>query len=64
MAQFTPLVGRAASAYPASESNPDNRSAPPLFITDLLRGVGVYEFNMRIFSGNFQPQGSIINRYS
>ena len=56
-------VGRRRPIRPAN-SNPDHRAPPPLFITDLLRGVGVYEFNMRIFAGNFQPQGSIVNRYS
>jgi hypothetical protein len=64
-ALFTPLVGRLASAYPASESHAaDTRFPPPVFLTDLLHGVGVYEFNMKLFAGAYIGQGSVINRFS
>jgi hypothetical protein len=62
---FTPLVGRSASAYPANESNPDgNRPITPAFLAEMQHGVGVYEFNMRVTSGAFRQQGSVVNRYS
>ncbi len=62
---FTPLVGRLAGAYPASESAAIGiSSAPPLFLTDLLHGIGVYEFNMKVFAGTLTSQGQVINRYS
>lgn len=62
--QFTQLVKLAAASYPASENNQEFRASAPTFIADLMRGVGVYEINMKICSGVFRNQGSVINRYS
>lgn len=62
--QFTPLVARLAAAFPASLSMIDGQFSPILFLTDLVRGVGIYEINMRLFAGTFAIQGSVINRYS
>jgi hypothetical protein len=62
--QFTPFVASRAAAFPASENFSDSSSSVPLFSSDLLRAVSIYEFNMRLFSGSYALQGSIINRYS
>ncbi|PKU21432.1 hypothetical protein CWS72_26815 [Telmatospirillum siberiense] len=62
--QFTPLVGSRASSFPASQSYSDGVSADTLFGSDVLRALGVYEFNMKLFAGAYVAQGSVINRYS
>lgn len=62
--QFTPLVARQASAFPASQSYSDGVSADTLFGSDLLRAVGIYEFNMKLFAGAYVAHGAVINRYS
>ena len=61
---YTPVVLLAAAAFPASETNPDSKFSRPVFIADLQRGVGTYEFNMKICSGAFASQGTLVNRYS
>jgi len=62
---FTPLVGRSAAAFSANESNPDgNRPTTPAFLAEMQRGVGIYEFNMKVTSGSLRSQGSVVNRYS
>ncbi len=62
--QFTPLVGRLAASYPATSGSGEGTPSTPLFLTDLLRGVGIYEFNMKLFAGTLTNQGSVINRIS
>jgi len=62
--QFTPLVKIQAASYPASEVTQDSHLSPPIFIADLMRGLGVYELNMKVCQGVFRNQGSVINRYS
>jgi len=62
--QFTPLVASRAAAFPASEDYADSLSSVSLFSSDLLRAVSIYESNMRLFSGSYATQGSVINRYS
>ncbi|OIQ89971.1 hypothetical protein GALL_281090 [mine drainage metagenome] len=62
--QFTQLVKMAAASYPASESMQDFRSSAPILVADLMHGLGVYEINMKICSGMFRNQGSVINRFS
>lgn len=63
--QFTPLVGRFAAAFQASETiTMETRAAPPLFPSDMTRAVGIYEFNMKVIAGGFKSQGSVVNRYS
>jgi len=61
---FTPLVGRRASAFSASQTMSDLRGGPALFLGDIERAVGRYEFNMRLFAGDFATQGSVFNRYT
>jgi|GEM_PF-1878007 len=62
---FTHLVKLNAAAYPASEANQEGKvPSSPTFITELSRGIGVYEVNMQICAGLFNNQGSVINRYS
>ena len=63
-ADFSALISRSASAFSASESNNDPRLTPSLFLTDLLHGVGVYEFNMKVIAGTLKQQGQVLNRYS
>ncbi|MDR3435702.1 hypothetical protein [Telmatospirillum sp.] len=60
---FTPLVGRLASAFPASLSYSDG-AVPSLFMDDVERGIGTYEFNMKLFAGAYALHGSVVNRYS
>ena len=60
---FTPLVARFASAFPASETYSEIRASTPVFIADLVRGVGIYELNMKVIAGTLNTQGSVINRY-
>jgi hypothetical protein len=62
--QYTPLVASQAAAFPASEDYADNGPSVSLFSSDLLRAVSIYESNMRLFSGSYATQGSVINRYS
>jgi hypothetical protein len=60
---FTPFMALSASAFPASETYSEVRANAPLFLTDLMRAVGIYEFNMRVIAGTLANQGSVINRY-
>ena len=62
--QFTPLVRMQAATFPASEITQESQLSAPTFIADLMRGLGVYEINMKICQGVFRSQGSVINRYS
>ena len=62
-ALFTPLVALNAAAFPASETFSDLRTGASLFMTDLMRGIGVYEFNMQVIAGTLPNQGSVINRF-
>ncbi|HVI51754.1 MAG TPA: hypothetical protein VM661_11130 [Candidatus Sulfotelmatobacter sp.] len=62
--QFTPLVKIQAASFPASEATQDSQFSSSIFIADLMRGLGVYELNMKVCQGVFRNQGSVINRYS
>lgn len=62
--QFTPLVKMQAATFPASEVTQETQLSAPVFIADLMRGLGVYEINMKVCQGVFRTQGSVINRYS
>ncbi len=61
---FTPLVGRFASAFPACEAVQEGMGSSPLFLTDLMRGLAVYELNLKLFAPDPSPQGGLINRFS
>jgi hypothetical protein len=60
---FTALVARSASAFPATETFSEIRAQTPVFIADLLRGIEIYEFNMKVITGTLTNQGTVINRY-
>jgi len=60
---FTPVMARFAAAFPAMENINDIRSAAPIFIADLLRGVGIYEFNLKAIAGTLVTHGAVLNRY-
>jgi hypothetical protein len=61
---YTPFTLQTAALYRADGSSQDIRASTPVFLSDLMRGIGIYEFNMRIFAGTQNVQGSVINRYS
>jgi hypothetical protein len=60
---FTPLMARLASAFAAVIPVSDNRAAPPMMFADMMRGVGIYDFNLRAIAGTLSPQGAVLNRY-
>jgi hypothetical protein len=60
---FTPLMARFAAAFAAVEPLSDMRPTTPIFIADLMRGVGIYDFNLRAIAGTLEPQGAVLNRY-
>jgi hypothetical protein len=62
--QFTPLVASRAAAFPANQIFSDSLPTATLFGSDLQRALGIYEFNMKLFAGGYDLQGSVINRYS
>jgi hypothetical protein len=62
---FTPLVSLAAATYPAGATfQEESAFQSPLLPTDLQRGVGVYEYYMKVTSGSFADQGKVLNRFS
>jgi hypothetical protein len=60
---FTPVMALFASAFAAVEPTNDSRASAPMFIADLMRGVGIYDFNLRVIAGTTTPQGAVLNRY-
>ncbi len=60
---FTPLMALFAASFPAIAPVSDVRGAAPLFISDLIRGIGIYDFNLRAIAGTLTPQGAVLNRY-
>lgn len=60
---FTPLMARFASAFAAVQTLTESRGAPPIFIADLMRGVRIYDFNLKAIMGTLSPQGAVLNRY-
>jgi hypothetical protein len=62
---FTPLVSMAAASYPAGASFQEDSSFQSAMLpTDLQRGVGTYEYNMKVTSGSFADQGKVVNQFS
>jgi len=59
---FTPLMARLAAAFSAQPPI-EVRANPPVFIADLMRGVEIYDFNMKAIAGTLHPQGAVLNRY-
>lgn len=60
---FTAFVGRMAAAFPAFENVNDVRGEAPLFISDLIRAIGIYDLNMKAIAGTLKQQGAVLNRY-
>ena len=60
---FTPLMARFAAAFAAVPPVADIKGAAPVLIADLIRGVGIYDFNNRAIAGTLTPQGAVVNRY-
>jgi hypothetical protein len=60
---FTPLMALFAASFPAISPVSDVRGAAPVFIADLMRGIGIYDFNLRAIAGTLTPQGAVLNRY-
>jgi len=60
---FTPLMALFAASFPAISPVSDVRGSPPVFIADLMRGIGIYDFNLRAIAGSLNPQGAVLNRY-
>ena len=60
---FTPVMALFAASFPAIENINDVRGAAPLFISDLIRGVGIYEFNLKAIAGTLVTHGAVLNRY-
>ena len=59
---FTPLVGRTASAFPASEEAAvGGYPSANLFLSELQHGVGVYEFTLKVVGGSLKNQGGVFN---
>ena len=59
---MTPLQSKAAFAYSAEAADEANSDqTPKLFLTDVLRGVGSYEENMRVTSPGAVKPGSVMN---
>lgn len=60
---FTPLMALFAASFPAIAPVSDVRGAAPVFIADLMRGIGIYDFNLRAIAGTLSQQGAVLNRY-
>lgn len=60
---FTPLMALFAASFPAIAPVSEVRGAAPVFISDLIRGIGIYDFNIRAITGTLNPQGAVLNRY-
>lgn len=60
---FTPIMALFAASFPAIAPVNDVRGAAPVFISDLIRGIGIYDFNLRAIGGTLRPQGAVLNRY-
>lgn len=59
---YTPLVGRSALGFQANDGAEDDHRTV-FSLGDVLRGVGIYETNMRIISGGLPPNGTALNLY-
>ena len=60
---FTPLMALFAASFSGMVPVNDVRGAPPVFLSDLMRGVGIYDFNLKAIAGGLYPQGAVLNRY-
>ncbi|MGE5547936.1 MAG: hypothetical protein ACM33T_13615 [Solirubrobacterales bacterium] len=60
---YTPLLSRAAAGFRVDEAEEElNSTAPPrLFLAEVMRGVGVYEHNMRVTTPGTVKPGSVLN---
>ena len=60
---FTPFMALRASGFAAVEPLSDIRSQQPVFSADLIRGVGIYDFNLKVIAGTWATHGALLNRY-
>lgn len=62
---FTSLVARFSLGYQANEleASNDDRNVR-FFITDMVRGIGVYENNMRVIATSGRSLGVSVNYFS
>jgi hypothetical protein len=60
--QFTPLITRGAFGFKVEEAEEATLAGEaPVFLTDVMRGVGTYESNMRATSPITVRPGSVMN---
>lgn len=60
--QFTPLISRGAFGYMVDEAEEaTTANDPQVFLTDVMRGIGTYESNMRATSPVTVRPGSVLN---
>ncbi|MBC7905904.1 MAG: hypothetical protein H7Y60_04040 [Rhodospirillaceae bacterium] len=59
----TPFIIRAATGFKVdlAEENMDIGSGGSMFLSEVMRGIGMYEFNMRITTPGAVRPGSVLN---
>jgi hypothetical protein len=60
---FTPFMALQASAFAATQPLSDLRPAEGLLIADMLHGIAVYDYTLRVIAGTWATQGAMLNRY-
>lgn len=60
---FTPFVARLAAVFPAIPPVSEVRGGVPVFLADLMRGIGIYDINLKAIAGTLRTQGAVLNRY-
>ena len=60
----TPLMIRQAASFAAAQSSVDGLFPSQLFLSDTMRGIGVYEFNMKLMTGAPPNLGRVYSGYS
>ena len=60
---FTPFVARLAAVFPAMQPVSDARGSVPVFLADLMRGIGIYDINLKAIAGTLHTHGAVLNRY-
>ena len=60
---FTPFVARLAAAFPAIPQVSEVRGGVPVFLADLMRGIGIYDINLKAIAGTLHTHGAVLNRY-
>ncbi len=60
---FTPFVARLAAVFPAMQPVSEVRGGVPVFLADLMRGIGIYDINLKAIAGTLHTGGAVLNRY-